>query len=141
MKFLIVVFISIFLVGCFPPLPEYNYVATVPEPRMVDSELAMDFSNGLIKECGLRIVSYSKPTGNARIDRNFSVDLRFDKGEKIFVTVITYADLRNISFRVSGDIASSKAKETARCAEALYEKMYTDSKLETFIRHQGLFGP
>lgn len=141
MKFFIVIFGSLFIVGCSSPLPEYNYRATVLEPDVANAALATDFSAALTKECELQIVDQSMSTGNKRADETFSVDLRPKTGEKIYVTVMTNSPAKMLFFAIGGNIELPKAKEVALCAETLYSKKYPGSKLTLFARYGGLFGP
>ena len=128
--------------GCnSTPLPEYNYRGVLPDKSDVSVAVAMDFATRLATEAGLRVVDQTKPTGNANIDATFSVDLRPQSTDNVFVTIMVNMPTRTLFVRVGGAIESETAKRIAQKAEELYTRTYPGSKLTAYRRYQGLFGP
>ena len=99
------------------------------------------FCRDLARDSGLRTVSQTEPTGNARMDEAVSLALRPESGERIYVTIIGYLPERTLVVRIAGNISSPEAKRIAQRAEAVYEGEYPRSTLTAFTRYQGLLGP
>ena len=134
--------LPIFLGGCIStPLPEYNYRGVVPGSSAFTSATVVDFAATLARDSGLRIVSQTEPTGNARMDERVLIDLRPKSGERIYVTVMGYLPERTLFVGIGGNIESPEAKRIAQRAEAVYEREYSGSRLTAFTRYQGLLGP
>ena len=142
MKAVLLISLLVIFWGCTStPVRELNYRAEMPNSHPTDKALVLAFSATLADETALTIVDQSKVTGKESIDGSFSVHLRPNGKEELYVIVMAHFPSNVLFLTVGGEIESRRAKTIAFAAQALIERKYPGSKLLAYTRYQGLFGP